>query len=72
MSTEYLDSWQYDLENKSKLIFGHVCNSKIFRKYEMAMCNHCMRRTGVSYNWHITEEEYLFYLLRGTLPNVEN
>jgi len=68
------DSWAKDLERKSGLIFGHMCGGEggKFRRGGKVMCNMCiacmragggMMGTYESYDWHITEEEWLIMLL---------
>jgi len=59
--TEKAEAWSRELERKSGLVFGHMCGGKKFRRGDMHLCNLCWQ--SESYNWHITEEEWLMKLL---------
>jgi len=68
------DKWGAELENHSGLIFGHMCMGEKFLKGSKANCRICKvsylapphHRSAydASYDWHVTEEEYIFILLK--------
>lgn len=60
------DDWASELEKKHGLIFGHMCGGKKFKRGTKFLCNMCSGGRGEynkSYDWHITEEEWLIQLL---------
>ena len=64
-----VNTWQNELENRSGLVFGHMCGGKYFRKYAVLECKYCSGMAGRgyddrSYDWHLTEEEYIIELLK--------